>query len=225
METDLWIAVSNEGYTQDADKFSMDRILFYRNILETHISHFPEFLSSLTPLAPPADIHPLVRDMYEGSQKAQTGPMSAVAGAFAEYICRDLINEKGFSEVIVENGGDIFMKLTAQATISVYAGESPLSGKIGLVVKPEQTPISICCSSGTVGPSLSFGNADACVIAAGSGAQADAYATAFCNRIRNARMVRKVADMALEISDIMSVVIIKDHKVAMGGQLEVKILK
>lgn len=220
-ETDLWIAVSNIGGIHSVKNFSLNRILFYRNILETHILAFPEFLSSLTPLVTPEGVHPLLREMYEASHLASTGPMSAVAGAVAEYICRDLINEYGFPEVIVENGGDIFMRLTSPATISVYAGESPLSGKIGLVIAPGQTPLAVCCSSGTVGHSFSFGNADACMIASESGAVADAYATAFCNKIKNRRMVGKVADEALKVRDILSVIIIKDNKVGLGGKIEV----
>ncbi len=222
-ETDLWIAVTSTGDIHSVKSFSLNRILFYRNILETHILAFPEFLSSLTPLVTPGGVHPLLREMYEASRQASAGPMSAVAGAVAEYICRDLLNEYGFSEVIIENGGDIFMKLTSPAIISVYAGESPLSGKIGLVVKPEQTPVSICCSSGTVGHSFSFGNADACMIASESGAVADAYATSFCNKIKNSRMVGKVADQALKIKDILSVVVIKDNKVGLGGKIEVSV--
>ena len=224
-ETDLWIAVSKSGEIHSVKSFSLSRILFYRSILETHIMEFPEFLSSLSPLVTPEGVHPLLREMYEASRLASTGPMSAVAGAVAEYICRDLLNEYGFHEVIVENGGDIFMKLTSPATISVFAGKSPLSGKIGLVVRPEQTPVSICCSSGTVGHSFSFGNADACMIASESGAVADAYATAFCNKIKNSSMVGKVADQALKIADILSVVIIKGHKVGLGGKIEVSMKK
>lgn len=224
METDLWIAVSNDGYSPAAEAYSMERIFFCRSVLESHISIFPEFLSSLSPLNAPEGVHPVINDMYRASEAAGTGPMSAVAGAVAEYICRDLLSEFGFAEVVVENGGDVFMKINSPATISVYAGSSPLSGKIGLAVQPGQTPVSICCSSGTVGHSQSFGTADACMIACRSGAAADAYATAFCNRIKNSDMVGEVTDQALQIPDILSVVIIKDDKVGMGGQIEVKFL-
>ncbi len=71
---------------------------------------------------------------------AGTGPMSAVAGAMAEYISRDILEEYIVDEVIVENGGDIFMKLTSRATVSVFAGTSPLSDKIGLDYKTRRNP-------------------------------------------------------------------------------------
>ena len=223
-ETDLWIAVDREGYCRDIESFVMDRILLYRKILEEHISEYPEFRDSLVPVMAPAGVHSLVRDMYSATQSSGTGPMSAVAGAMAEYICNDMTSAFNLSEVIIENGGDIFMRLSSPATIAVYAGTSPLSDKIGLHIKPEETPLSVCCSSGTVGHSLSFGVADACMIACKSGALADAYATAFCNAVKNKEMIGSVVEEASKCPGILSVVIIKDDVVGMGGRLEVKVL-
>ncbi len=223
-ETDLWMAVDADRYSPDTERYALDRILFYRSVLEDHIAVCPGFRDSLVPVMAPAGVHPMVRDMYEAAQAAGTGPMSAVAGAMAQYISSDLISRFGLSEVIVENGGDIFMKLTSPATVSVFAGTSPLSDKIGLVIRPEETPLSVCCSSGTVGHSLSFGIADACMIACRSGAQADAYATAFCNEVKNSDQVQQVTERALQKADIMSVVIIAGDKAGLGGSIEVKML-
>ncbi len=225
LETDLWIAVTADLFTPAVRTFSMDRILFYRDLLERHIREYPDFLDSLVPLPAPDNLHPLINEMYEASRSAGTGPMSSVAGAVAEHICRDLIEEFRFSEVVVENGGDIFIKLESPATISVFAGSSPLSDKIGLSIKPEQTPLSVCCSSGTIGHSRSFGTADACVIACRSGALADAYATAFCNRVTSIGMIDETTEKVLKIPEILSVVIIKDDKAGIGGCIEIKILK
>jgi ApbE superfamily uncharacterized protein (UPF0280 family) len=224
LETDLWIAVSAESYNSAAENYSMDRILFYRNILDNHIQEFPDFLTSLTPIPKRSDTNPLFHDMYRASEKAGTGPMSAVAGAVAEYICKDLQTKFRFPEVVVENGGDIFINLTHPATISVHAGSSPLSEKIGLLIKPEQTPISVCCSSGTEGHSLSFGTADACVVACHSGALADAFATAGCNEVKNPDMVISVTEQMLQSPEIISVVIIKDDRVGIGGKIEITVL-
>ncbi len=224
LETDLWIAVDSGNHSVKAEKYSKDRIVHYRNILDNHIRRFPEFLTSMVPLAVKPESHPLITDMYQASAVAGTGPMSAVAGAVAEYVCNDLILKFGFNEVIIENGGDIFMKIDSPSTISVYAGASPLSEKIGLIIKPEDTPLSVCCSSGTVGHSFSFGSADAAVIACRSGAQADAYATACCNEVKSASMVSKVVNTFLQKPEIISVVIIKDDKIGIGGNFEVKIL-
>ncbi|MDM8001794.1 MAG: UPF0280 family protein [Bacteroidota bacterium] len=223
-ETDLWVAIDRKHYRKDAEQFTMDRILFYRHILEDHITIYPEFGDSLTPVVAPGGVHPIIEAMSEAARAAGTGPMSAVAGAMAEFICRDLLREFSADEVIIENGGDIFMKLTAPATVAVFAGSSPLSEKIALQPGPDDTPLSLCCSSGTVGHSLSFGVADACMIACHHGALADAYATAFCNRVKNADMVYEVTEQALKIPDIISVVIIAGEKVGIGGSIEIKVV-
>ncbi|MDP4222944.1 MAG: UPF0280 family protein [Bacteroidota bacterium] len=223
-ETDLWIAVDEGLYSKRTEKFSRERVIHYREILDSLIEEFPEFLTSLVPLTAPAGVHPLIGDMYRATSISGTGPMSAVAGAIAEYVCKDLVSEFGFTEVIVENGGDIFMRVTSPVTIAVYAGSSPLSDRIGVIIKPEDSPLSVCCSSGTIGHSLSFGTADACMIACRSGAQADAYATACCNEVKDASMIDKITSDYLQKPEILSVVIIKGDKVSVGGKLEVKIL-
>ncbi len=222
-ETDLWIAVDTESYSETTVNYTSDRIRYYRNILDKYIRNHPEFRDSLVPVETGKNTHRIIREMSGAARKAGTGPMSAVAGAIAEFICKDLCKESGASEVIIENGGDIFLKLKNQATISVYAGNSPLSGKIRLVIKPEDTPLSVCTSSGTTGHSLSFGNADACTIACRSGALADAYATAFCNEVKNKDMVPEITEKVLQKPDIISVVIIMDDKVGLGGKLTVNL--
>lgn len=224
LETDLWIAVSSEQYTPETEVFAREKAVLNRNILNEHIKRYPGFLSSLIPLPVITQEHDLIAAMYNATILSGTGPMSAVAGAVAECICNDLVKEFGFKEAVVENGGDIFMKLSKPATISVYAGDSPLSDKLGLIIKPEETPLSVCCSSATVGHSLSFGTADACVIACKTGALADAYATACCNAVKSAEVVEEVTSQFLEKPGVLSVVIIKDDKVGIGGSLEVTVL-
>lgn len=223
-ETDLWVAIDREHYRREAERYTMDRILYYRKVLEEHINLHPEFRDSLTQVVAPGGVHPIITEMSDAALAAGTGPMSAVAGAMAEYICRDLLAEFGAEEVVVENGGDIFLKLVAPATVAVYAGSSPLSEKIALQPAPAETPLALCCSSGTVGHSLSFGMADACMIACRSGALADACATAFCNSVKNADMVYEVTEQAMKKQEILSVVIIAGDKVGLGGTIEIKFI-
>lgn len=223
-ETDLWVAIDREHYQCEAERFTLDRIVYYRDILENFISLRPEFRDSLTPVSVPDGSHPLIISMSNAARQAGTGPLSAVAGATAEFICGDIIEKFRAEEVIIENGGDIFMKLTAPVTVAVYAGDSPLSEKIALRPAPCDTPLAICCSSGTVGHSLSFGVADACVIACRDGALADALATAFGNEVKGKEQLGAVTEKALKVPEIMSVVIVKDDQVAMGGSLEIKLV-
>ncbi len=127
----------------------------------------------------------IVKTMAEAAEKAGVGPMAAVAGAIAEYVGRELLP---FSrEVIVENGGDIFLKTQKTRSIGIYAGESsPFTGKLALRIEPKDTPLGICTSAGTVGHSLSFGKCDAAILVSPSASLADAAATAVGNLIQSA---------------------------------------
>ena len=100
------------------------------------------------------------------------------------------------SDVLVENGGDIWLKSTQPRNICIYAGNSPFSQRIGLEIKAETTPLGICTSSGTVGHSLSFGSADAVVILASSAVLADAVATATCNLVQEEADLAKAVEWA-----------------------------
>lgn len=224
-ESDIWIAVSQDEYSEKLKSYLFNRIIHYRSLLTRHIGKYPDFLTSLVPLEPEGERDSIIGHMYSASAIAGTGPMAAVAGAIAEFVCRDASREFSLREILAENGGDLFLMLDEPSTISVHAGNSPLSEKIGLIIKEAQTPISVCCSSGTVGHSLSFGVADACVILCKSGALADAYATACCNEVKNADMVQSITEKYLGKPEIESVVIIIGDKVSVGGQIEITILK
>ncbi|MDY7019594.1 MAG: UPF0280 family protein, partial [Chloroflexota bacterium] len=126
----------------------------YRTSLEKYIEHHPLFLTTLEPYQAEADTPIIVKEMSQASQIAGVGPMSAVAGAIAEAVGKDLLSYT--PEIIVENGGDIFLKVTKKRVMGIYAGRSPLSGKIALEINPGATPLGICTSSGTIGHSLSL---------------------------------------------------------------------
>ena len=122
--------------------------------------------------------------MAQVGQQTGVGPMAAVAGAMAELIGKKLLDYS--PEVIVENGGDIFMKISRRRRIGIFAGNSPFTDKLALELEPEETPLGICTSSGTVGPSLSLGTTDATIVASTSAALADAAATAVGNLVKTA---------------------------------------
>jgi ApbE superfamily uncharacterized protein (UPF0280 family) len=156
----------------------------YRRLLEKYIEQHPIFLTSLVPITVSGDAPHIVKLMAEAGAKAGVGPMAAVAGAIADFAGNELAD---FSpEVIIENGGDIYLKSSKKRVVGIYAGKSPLTGKVGLEIDGEDTPIGISTSSGTVGHSLSFGKADAAVAIAASALLADAAATAIGNRVRQA---------------------------------------
>lgn len=109
------------------------------------------------------------------------------------------------------------MKTNKKRHVGIYAGRSPFNGRLAIEIKPEDTPIGICTSSGTVGPSLSFGHADAVVIIAQSAVLADACATAVGNLIQSDSDIDRGVKFAQKIEGITGVLIIKGEKIGVWG--------
>jgi ApbE superfamily uncharacterized protein (UPF0280 family) len=156
--------------------------------------------------------------MAQAALKAEVGPMASVAGAIAEYVGKELLT---FSpELIIENGGDIFMKSIRRRMVGIFAGSSPLTGKIGLEINAQDAPLGICTSSGTVGHSLSYGKADAVVVLSPSATLADAAATAIGNRVCEAGDINDAIEFGKGISDLKGLLIIKDDNVGVWGDVK-----
>ncbi|MFC1952411.1 UPF0280 family protein [Chloroflexota bacterium] len=213
-ETDLYIcALSN--LKRKAHRL----VLKYREKLEGYIEQHPGFLTSLEPLSVGDDAPSIVKAMTEATARVGIGPMASVAGAIAEFVGSELLT---FSpEIIVENGGDIYLTSKGKRTVGIYAGKSPLSGKIGLEINGEDTPLGICTSSGTVGHSLSYGKADAVIVLAKSATLADAAATAIGNLIKQAGDIPKGIELAKDIGKLKGLLIIKNDNMGLWGEVKI----
>jgi hypothetical protein len=212
-ETDLLIRAE-----RDFSKEARESVLKYRHQLETYITMNPEFQKSLVPLTEDPYAPEIIREMIHTSQLAHVGPMAAVAGAMAEMVSKDLL--KLSREVIIENGGDIYLASSMERTIGVYAGDSPLSLKIGIVISPEDTPLGVCTSSGTVGPSLSFGKADAVCILSKSATLADAAATAVGNVVKEKKDIELGLERGRGIVGVFGALIIVEEKMGVWGNIK-----
>lgn len=187
--------------------------------LVKYIIRNPIFETSFAPVKVPSSAPEIVRGMASEAKKCGVGPMASVAGAMAEYAGRKLL--KYSRQIIIENGGDIFMSSKTPRTVLIYAGNSPFSNKIALEIDPKDTPIGICTSSGTVGHSLSFGFADAVVILSRSAALADAAATAVGNVVKKQDDIEEALSLAKKIKDLSGVLIIKDDKMGIWGKIKI----
>ena len=213
-QTDLYIRAQ-----QNLKDKALKSVLKHRSSLEEYIKHHPLFLTTLEPYPVEKDAPAIVRDMDEASQVAGVGPMAAVAGAIAEAIGKDL---PLFSpEVIVGNGGDIFLKILKRRLVGIYAGESPFTGKIALEIKPQKTPLGICTSSATVGHSLSLGSADAVVALSPSTPLADAIATAIGNIVKDPADIPKAIEKAQSIDQLHGIIIIIGDTVGIRGKVKI----
>jgi len=212
-ETDLWVCAG-----RDLEKETMDLVFASRYQLETYIRSHPEFLNSLLPLKEDPYAPQLVREMIRAAGKVRVGPMAAVAGAIAQQVGEGLLNLT--DQVIVENGGDIFLKANRPLTVSIFAGSSPLSERFGILIPTRQMPLGVCSSSGTIGHSLSQGIADAVCLLSTSAALADSAATALGNRIKKKRDLENAAGWADQIEGILGGVVILGDAMATWGDIE-----
>jgi hypothetical protein len=210
-ESDLFIKAEN-----DLADVSLEILSRLRLEIESYVKIDKKFLVSLAPVVVPDWAPQIIKKMVEGSSKVDVGPMASIAGAISEALARAL---NAFSkEVIVENGGDIFIINKRKVGIAIYAGDSKLSMKLGVEVDPHPTGISVCTSSGKVGHSLSFGNADAVTVVAESGIFADAAATAICNTVKTKDNIDRALNFARQYQEILGLVIIIDEKIAVLGE-------
>ena len=212
-ETDLWILAA-----RDLSREVREVVFQERRQLEAYIADHPNFLTALTPWPEDPFAPPVVREMISAARKVGVGPMAAVAGALAERVGRAL--DPWSDEVIVENGGDLYLKVASTATVALFAGKSPLSHRVGLRIDPDMTPLGVCTSSGTVGHSLSFGRADAACVLAPITALADAAATALGNRVRDAGSIAAALDWVATVPEILGAVVVVGDKLGAWGRVE-----
>jgi len=189
----------------------------YRAEIQEYIDRHPEFLTSLLPIKARDNAPGIVKHMCLAAEAAGVGPMAAVAGAISQYVGMALGEYS--DEIIIENGGDIFMKNKTDKHILIYAGRSPLSNKMALQIRGENKTVGICTSSGTVGHSLSFGKADAAVVISRDTLLADAVATAVCNMIKDGNDIEESIDFAKSIHGIDGVLVIIGDSLGAWGKI------
>jgi len=223
LETDLWIGIDKDSFKDNLSSFCLERIKLYRHQLDEYISIAPIFKNSLVPLQFDPKAPEIAQDMIIQSQNTSTGPMSCVAGAFVNWLGTDIMKNFNPKELVIENGGDIFILAKEDINVAVYAGSSPLSGKIGILIPPDFTPIGVCTSSGTVGPSLSFGKSDATMIACRNAALADGYASFFGNQVTNPDGIHSLLESISKIPEIISAIIVCEDKFGINGKFNLEI--
>lgn len=217
-ETDLLIHARS-----DLSALAKESVLKYRGYLETYIRNYPEFAKTLTPWRSRGPCALMIQRMIDAGIQAGVGPMAAVAGAVAEFVGRDLLAHS--DEVIVENGGDLFLKTHTPANVALFAGQSLLSMRLAIKVDCGAFPMAVCTSSGTIGHSFSKGVADCVCVASPCGALADAAATAIGNEVRAKTDIQAAIDFGKTIDQVKGLVVIVEDAIGFWGDLEIIPLK
>jgi uncharacterized protein len=234
-ESDLLVGVPHRLFSTEMASFVIQELIRLRRILLDYSQTDPRFLASLEPLdltgpvpgdapsaAPGTEVLELLHTMIRCGQRTGTGPMSSVAGLFAEQVGVRLVSAYGEMEVVVENGGDIYLRNQADLVSVIHAGSSSLSDKMAFVIPAGEW--GICTSSGTTGHSFSHGRADAVTVICSSAPLADAWATALANRVQGAADIEPALDLAGQDPEIRGCAVIVEDRVGVRGEFELKLL-
>lgn len=189
-----------------------------RGILDDYLRRHPEFKHSFAPIELRAGAPEIAQRMAHAAQLAGVGPMAAVAGAMAQYAAEAALCA-GAAEVIVDNGGDIYLRTVAPVVVSLGTGTTGLADRLAFAIEPDETPISICSSSGRMGHSTSLGQCDLATVVAKDAALADAAATQAANLVRTADDIAAALERIAGIEGIGGVVIVKDDRIGLAGHM------
>ncbi len=222
-DSDLWIGVDRVSFCPEMEDFCLSFVERLRVRMEEYLAMDREYASSLIPYDPCLGAPEILMRMSHASRVAGVGPMAAVAGAVACEVGRALCGEFEVREVLVENGGDIWALTETGLDVSLFAGASPLSERVGLHIPAGE--FGVCTSSGSVGPSLSFGCADAVMVVCRDVLLADAYATAFANEVRDVSDVEYVAERAGKADGVLGALAVKDSRMAVAGSCGLKVFR
>ncbi len=215
-ESDLWIGVDPPSFRSFMTEKVEEIVRKCRKDINVYAEKHTSFFSSLSPLPTDPQASTVVKNMLTAGARANVGPMAAVAGAIAQEVGKRL----EANEVIVENGGDIYVKVKEDVKIGFFSGKSRIAHFLALKIKARQTPCGVCTSSATVGHSLSFGKADSVTVVNENVALADALATKYCNEVRTPTNVLKVAQ-DFSLKEKGGIVIVMGETMAITGDLEI----
>lgn len=198
-------------------------IKHHRRKLKAYTKTNPNFFHTLKPFPVPEE--PLVAKlMAEAAEKADVGPMAAVAGVMADLAVKDMLHA-GCKVAVVENGGEISAVSNQPIDVAVAAGDAPLSKRFGF--RLTEFPIGVATSSGRFSHAFSFGDAEAATVFCKNAGLADAAATAVCNVVKgedNQAAIQAGINKALSIKGVEGTLIVYKGLTGTAGKIP-KIIK
>jgi len=199
--------------------FKLERLIkeIY-GLLESCIKEEPSFQKSLSPVEVKQHYPPVIKKMCRAASVFNVGPMATVAGAVCDYIASGL--NKYCSRLIIENGGDVFIKSSKDVDVGVYLKNKNFADKIFLKIKAKDTPCGLCSSSGNFGHSLSLGKSDLVVVLSRSTINADGAATSIANKIKSSTDISRTIERYKKIKDVEGILIVKDAGLGIWGNIE-----
>jgi len=218
-EADLLIASESVS----AINVGLSKFIEERNNIQSFLEKHPEFVYSLEPLGLGGDLPPAIALSVECSRKAGVGPMASLPGALADLALESMLHN-GVENAIVENGGEISMRICRKAVVGVYTGRE---FNFGLILEKPCGRIGISTSSSSVSHALSFGDADAAVVVAENAALADAVSTRVGNIVKSgcSKSMEEAVKLACSIDGVLGCVVYSDNLISFKGDVKPIMLK
>jgi ApbE superfamily uncharacterized protein (UPF0280 family) len=204
----------------EAIKAAISSIVSNRNELENYLKINPSYKYALDPVRVDETSPRIVKLAAKAAGMAGVGPMAVVPGALADLALEAMLKHRAFVSLI-ENGGEIAANSIIPLSIAIYAGNSPLSGKLGFYVSLEDFPIGIATSSATVSHAINFGEADAAIAIANTASLADAAAKRICNSVKGGlkESIENGLEVAKSLKFIRGAIVIRGSYIGIVGKL------
>lgn len=222
-ESDLWIYLPEIfAVPENLKKKLLDYLILLRRQIESYIEQNPDFYSSLVPISVDYVLLPeIIKKMLIASSKVGVGPMAGVAGAI-NYFMGKKLEELGFNQYIIENGGDVLISSNRERVLKLYTGNSRIDETIGLKILPGKW--GVCSSSSKIGHSLSFGNTLIATVIAEDVVVSDCAATFMANS-RTVEMFKKNAKELVRKQIVSGVFGFIENKVVIVGKVDLVKIK
>ena len=220
----FWIGTDPFSFKPEMKELAEERIKTVIGELENYMADEPFFKKSLKPCEVTEAAPEIIKKAAKAAFLGGTGPMAAIPAVLCETISEAMLANFQLEELIVEDGNNLYLKLQESLNVCIFAGESPLSEMAGINIKPEQTPVAVCSSSGTKGSLLNYGKADVVLVASANAALAGALATGFNNLLKKPADVEKVLARAKAIPEVTGALTVFDDQVGLHGSFELNML-
>ncbi len=192
-----------------------EKVKILRQDIKDYIKKDRKFLTTLSAYNLKEPAPQIIKKMCKVSKILDIGPMACVAGAISEFLGKELLKKN--KEAIVENGGDIFLKIAKERKIGIFYGKNDFL-KIKLTTL--NTPLGIASSSGKLGYSLSFGNCDLVCVISESAIFSDGAATFLGNLIKTQKDILPALKKIKKYKEIKASIIIFEGKIFVQGDVE-----
>ncbi len=220
----VWVAIEESDILVATSKKIDEKLIHIkveelRGQIKNYIKRDRRFLTSLVPIECFEDAPPIVKDMCSRAKLCEVGPFAGVAGAIAQYLGRDLLRYS--PEVIIENGGDLFLKITRERKVGIVFFRAGAEQILRAKIAPQNTPLGISSSSSKVGHSLSLGNVDLACVFAEDSILSDICATLFGNSVKKKKDIPQAFRRLKSIPGVRAGILVFEGDVSLWGDLEI----